>query len=235
MIQFPETTKVTCTNSNPRRELHGDEAVRAIDLTFRLKGSNELLDLIEAGLREHHFCNKALVAGQEALPDVVIPLPNLRHPQLPALVAYAKGQKWRGYRFAIDYGLSDSLIDFTDAVLASVKYELMEGGTVEIGLTVQYNGDELADDEVYGKLAGLAAEGEVHIRLIAPAELTLAKKGYRAGRPDTPQGAADPAQRDLEDGGEDDGDEGDAHGEGEDLDPSTPEGAFAAAAGPTRH
>lgn len=32
MFQLVEPTKVTITNANPRRELHGDEKVRAIDL-----------------------------------------------------------------------------------------------------------------------------------------------------------------------------------------------------------
>lgn len=63
-------TKVSVTNANPRRELHGEDKVRAIDLSFSLTGENTLLDSIETGLREHHYFNKALKEGQEILPGV---------------------------------------------------------------------------------------------------------------------------------------------------------------------
>lgn len=185
-FQLEKPTQILITNANPRRELHGDEKVRAIDIAFSLTGENTLLDLIEPGLREHHYCNNALKSGQETLPDVVIPLPNLRHPKLPTTYHYAKGEKWRGYRFIWDFGIDESHVDFTDVVLANLHYELNEGGSVKIGGTVQYNGDELQDNDVYGELSGLASEGEISVMLLAPAELQQAKKGYRAGKPDTP-------------------------------------------------
>lgn len=185
-FELAQPTKVTVTNANPRRELHGEDKVRAIDLSFVLTGENTLLDLIEKGLREHHYCNTALKDGQEVLPGVVIPLPNLRHPQLPLLYHYGKGQKWRGYRFVWDWGINEHHVDFTDAVLSSLQYELSEGGSVTIKGTISYNGDELQDNDLFGELSGLAAEGEISIKLLAPAELLQAKKGYRAGKPDTP-------------------------------------------------
>lgn len=226
-FELPNVTQVTVTNANVRRELHGEEHVRSVDLSMKIQGENTLLDLIEKGLREHHYCNKALQAGQEVLPDVIIPLPNLRHPHLENKQRYGGKQKLRGYRFVLDYGLGgDSGLDFSDCVLTGIWYELSEGGSVEIGWTVQYNGDELGDDETYGRLAGLATVGECHVQIIAPPVLTLVKgKGYRSGHPDTPASA----------GGDDDGQQelgdGEEEGGGEDLDPSTPEGAFAAAAG----
>lgn len=216
-FQLPDVTKITVTNANPRREFHGEDKVRAIDLACKLTGENTLLDLIKPGLREHHFCNTALTAGQETLPDVVIPLPNLRFPQLPLSYQFAKGEKWRGYRLVRDYGLDDESFDFTDVVLAGLHYEIAEGGSVTISWTIQYNGDELADNDLYGMLSGLASEGDIHVKLIAPAELVSAKKGYRAGKPDTPAPAAAPGQQELGDG-DDDGE----------LDPDSPEGALAA-------
>lgn len=185
-FELAEPTSVTITNANPRRELHGEEKVRAIDLSFTLKGENTLLDLIEPGLRQHHYCNKAAKDGQEEIPGIIIPLPNLRHPQLPQLYHYGKGQKWRGYRFIWDWGLDESHVDFTDAVLSGLQYELSEGGSVTIKGTISYNGEELENNDLFGELSGLAAEGEISITLLAPAELVQAKKGYRAGRPDTP-------------------------------------------------
>lgn len=166
---------------------------------MRLKGENHLLDKIEPGLREHHYCNRALKAGQKPLPDMVIPLPNLRFPHLPVKQQYAHKQKARGFRFVLDFGLGGaSNLDFSDCVLTGLWYELNEGGSVEIGWTIQYNGDELASDEVYGRLAGLATVGEGHVQIIAPPVLTLVKgKGYRSGKPDTPQGDGDNDTGDL--------------------------------------
>ena len=184
MFQLEDTTQVNCTHANTRTELHGDDRVRAIDLAFSLAGENTLLDLIEPGLRELHFCNNALKAGQEVLPGVLIPLPNLRFPKLPQSYHYAKGEKWRGFRFVWDWGTDGAHVDFCDAVLSNLHYELMEGGSCKVHFTVQYNGEELANNDVYGELAGLASMGEVYIQLIAPAELQPAKKGYRAGQPD---------------------------------------------------
>jgi hypothetical protein len=198
-FELEAVTQISVTNANPRREFHGEEKVRAIDISFSLSGENTLLDLIEPGLREHHYWNKALTAGQEPLPGVVIPLPNLRHPNLPLAYHYAKGQKWRGYRFIWDWGTNDAHVDFTDAVLANLHYEIVEGGSVTIFGTIQYNGDELADNDLYGELSGLASDEDIHIRLLAPAELMPAKKGYRAGKPDTPAPKANDGQGELKD------------------------------------
>jgi hypothetical protein len=208
-FQLEAVTQVAFTNANVRRELHGEEHVRAFDLAMTMTGENTLLDLIEPGLREHHYCNKALAAGQETLPDVLIPLPDLRHPKLPAKFAYAKGEKARGYRFVLDFGLGgESNLDFSDCVLSTVWYELNQGGTVTIGWTIQYNGDELKDDSIYGRVAGLATLGTGHVQIIAPPVLQLVKgKGYRSGHTDTPAGASDDdGDVDLLDG-ESDGEE----------------------------
>ena len=202
------TTQATCTNANSRPELHGDERVRAIDLTFCLTGENTLLDLIQPGLREHHYFNKAMTAGQEVLPGVVIPLPNLRYPRLPLTYQFAKGEKWRGYRWIWDWGTEGEHADFTDVVLSNLHYEIMEGGTCKIFFTVQYNGEELQDNDVYGELSGLAAMGEVYFKLIAPPDIVLAKKGYRAGQPDTPPPRNDTGTGNLLDGAGGEGTEG---------------------------
>lgn len=226
-FQLEQTVQVTITNANPRRELHGEEHVRAIDLSFSLTGENTLLDLIEPGLREFHYCNKALKAGQKPLPNVVVPLPNLRFPKLPLTVSYAKGEKWRNFRFIWDFGTQEAKVDFTDVVLSNLHYELMEGGSVTIFGTIQYNGDELVDNDVYGELCGLASEGEIYIKLLAPPELVLVKKGYRAGRPDTPP-PKDPAQAELGAAGGHVGD-ADAFEVGEDDDVEHAEGSPEAA------
>lgn len=205
-FELTEPTAVVITNANPRRELHGEDKVRAIDIAWTLTGENYLLDLIEPGLRVHHYFNKAAKDGQDEIPGIDIPMPNLRHPQLPLLYHYGKGVKWRGYRFIWDWGLDESHVDFTDAVLSGLQYELSEGGSVTIKGTVSYNGEELENNDLFGELSGLAAEGEISIKLLAPAELVQAKKGYRAGKPDTPPPPADSGSGTLDLDGEDDND-----------------------------
>lgn len=198
MFELQEVTKVTVTNANPRRELHGEDRVRAIDIAFAITGENTLLDRLEPGLREHHYTNHALKAGQEPLPEVIIPLPNLRFPALQQSHTYRKGEKFRGYRFVWDWGTEGAHVDFSDVVLANLHYELNEGGSVKIMGTLQYNGDELQDNDVYGELSGLASEGDIYIQLVAPGELLPVKKGYRAGRPDVTS-TSDADERDAGD------------------------------------
>jgi len=225
MFQILKAAQVTCTNANPRTELHGDEHVRAIDLTFCLTGENTLLDLIQDGLRAHHYFNKALEEGQDQLPGVLIPLPNLRFPRLPTSYPFAKGEKWRGYRLIWDWGTEEAYRDFTDCVLSNLHYEVLEGGTCKVYFTTQYNGDELNDNEIYGELSGLASMGEVYIQLIPPPELIPAKKGYRAGKPDTQQQPGDGKSGDLLDQGGDGADSGDDSsddGEAGGSNPATP-------------
>lgn len=202
MFQLVEPTEVNITNANPRRELHGEEKVRAIDLQFTLTGDNKLLDLIQDGLRMHHYCNRAADAQQESLlPQELTHLPNIRHPNLPTVYHYQKGVKLRGYRFIWDYGLDDARVDFQDVVLANLQYEIFEGGSVEVKGAIQYNGEELQDNILYGELSGLASEEPIYIKLLAPATAQVAKKGYRAGKPDTQASPEkNPDQLDLEDG-----------------------------------
>lgn len=226
MFQLEEVREVTFTNSNPRSEFHGEDHVRAIDIAMTIAGENTLLDLIEPGLREHHYTNRDLKAGQQPLPDIVIPLPHLRFRNLPERYAYAKGEKWRGYRLVIDYGIGGpSNVDLTDCALAGVWYELQEGGSVTIGWTVQYNGDELQDDRLYGRLAGLATAAEGHVQLLAPATLLPVKKGWRSGRADTPQTDGGGKLFDAEhpDNGTE---EEDGHPEGEGFADGSPEAAL---------
>lgn len=225
-FELQNVTAVKFTNSNPRSEFHGDEHVRAIDIAMVIEGENHLLDLIEKGLREREYCNRALQAGQEPLPDVVIPLPNLRFPKLPARTSYGtKKDRARGYRFIIDYGLGEeggSNVDFTDCVVGGLWYEVFEGGSVKVGFTVQYNGDDLNDDALYGRLAGLATMAEGHVQLIAPPTLVLVKgKGWRSGKSDTPT--------DQVRGGDDDS--GDLLDTDDDSDTDTPEAALARSVG----
>lgn len=198
-FELSATTSVVVTNANPRREMHGEEKVRAIDITCSLTVENTILDVLQLGLREHHFCNRAAEAQQGTLPDVMIPLPNLRFAQLPAIYHFNKGVRLRGYTLIRDYGTNEEHFRFEDVVLTAINYEIFEGGTVKLNFTVQYNGEELQDNDLYGELSGLTSEGEMFIKLLRPAELKLAKKGYRAGKPDAqPTKDKNPDQSELD-------------------------------------
>lgn len=221
-FELPQITQVTWTNVNPRPEFHGDEHVRAIDLSFRIEGSNQLLEAIEPGLLRHHYTNRAAKAGQEQLPEMLSALPNLRHPKLPTSYRYAEDDKPRGYTLEIDYGMGDRNIVLEDCVRATLKYETTEGGTLKVDVTMQYNGHLLEDDATHGRLCGLAGESTGHILLRAPLQPIMVKgKGWRSGKPDAPPSTDNGAPL-LEQPGAA-GAEGVLHPEG------SPEAAFAAA------
>lgn len=228
-FELQEVTKVEITKVNVRTELHGDERVLAVDLRCRLTGENVILDKIKPGLREHFYWNKAMTAGQEPLPGVVIPLPNLRHPELPTEgIAFEHGPKGksRGYRFMRDYGTDEHRWDFSDvAVSGMLLKELHEGGSSTIEWTLSYNGDELADTETLNAVVRLGVDGSIHMKLLAPPELLPVKKGYRAGKPDTPMPlVGDGAQGELgdDDDEEPEGAEGGEGGESQTAGPANP-------------
>lgn len=182
-------TEVTFTNANPRAEFHGEEHVRAIDLSISIEGSNELLDMIEPGLLVHHYTNRAAKQGQDQLPEMIAALPNLRHPKLPTTYRYAKDDKPRGYKLEIDHGLGDRNLVLEDCVRGSLAYEIFEGGSVRVDIVLQHNGERLGDNALFGRLASLPAQGTGHILLQAPLQPVLVKgRGWRSGKADTPAG-----------------------------------------------
>lgn len=237
MFQLEKPTAIECISVTARPEFHGDEKVSAISWRFRLKGENTLLDLIQPGLRKHHYHSAAADARQDQLPELGdMPLPNLRFPKLPTRFVYGGNDfKSRGYRWVWDWGTQDAHVDFTDVVLSRLTYDLHEGGSVEIEFSVAYNGDELVDDALYGELCKLSAKGEIYIQLFAPPELMAVKKGYRAGRADVNTKSKDPAQGELQeegDGGEVLGEPGafvPGDDDGDVLTPGSPEAALAGA------
>lgn len=235
MFQLETETEAVCTNANPRREFHGKELVRAIDLTFEITGENTLLDVIEQGLRRHHYTNAAADAGQIDLDTVEaanLPLPNLRFAKLPTENIRYGETKTRGYRWLWSWGIEAGHVDFTDVVVHGINYTIQEGGSCTVKFTVTYNGDELSDNELYGELCALASMGKLFIQLLAPPEVIAVKKGYRAGKPDT-SSRTDPGQQSLlPDGEQQDGHVGDpgafVSDEDDDvLEPGSPEAALA--------
>lgn len=215
-FQLPEVTECQLTNVNVRREFHGDERVPAFDLSFSKEGSNDLLDLIDPKLRPTIYYNAAADQGQAALPDMLAILPNLRVPKLNnGKFTYARKEKWKGYRFVLDYGLGDEIsnIDISDCTLQIGELECKEGGTCVIKWLVSFEADKLSD-EIRGRITGLTDEA-VFIQLIPSSNLQLVKgKAAKAaagaegdGDPDS-EGDGDPDGEGDSDGG----DGGDAEG-----------------------
>ena len=218
-FQFPTTKEVHLSHVNIRREFHGDEHVPAIDLSLRLEGSNELLDMLDPALRTSLYYNAAATGGQEALPEVLAVLPNLRLPKLNGQkFTWAKGERHKGYAFTLDYGLGDgrSNVDLDDCTVTNWRFEVKEGGTVVLEWVVQYAGERLTS-EARGLLTGLTDE-PIFIQLIPPAtpQITSGKAKPKA----TPAGEDDDTEDLFDPEGDDDG-EGPAE--------QTPEGALAAA------
>lgn len=204
-FQLPDVTECQLTNVNVRREFHGEERVPAFDLSFAKEGSNDLLDLIDPKLRPTIYYNAAADQGQAALPDMLAILPNLRVPKLcNGKFSYAKKEKWKGFRFVLDYGLGgDSNIDVSECTVQIVEIECKEGGTCVIKWLVSFEADKLGD-EIRGRITGLTDE-VVFIQLIASSNLQLVKGKNAKAAP----GADGDGDLDAEGG------EGDPDGEGE--------------------
>lgn len=175
-FQFPEVTECKATNVNVRREFHCDERVPAFDLSFSKEGSNELLDLIDPALRTTLYFNAAADQGQAAMPEVIAVLPNLRVPKLNAgKFKYGNKDKWKGFRFVLDFGLVDaqSNIDVADTTVEIVEFECKEGGTCILKWKVSFEADKLSD-ELRGRLTGLTDE-TVFIQLIPSSNVQLVR------------------------------------------------------------
>lgn len=203
-FELPETTQVKLTHVNVRRELHGEEHVPAMDLSMRLEGSNDLLNLLDPAIRTALFWNAAAEKGQESIPEVLAILPNMRLPKLNnQKFAWAKGERHKGYRLVLDYGLGDerSNVDLDDCTVTNWRFETKEGGTVILEWVVQYAGERLTS-EVRGKLTGLTDE-PIFVQIIAPPVLQIVK-----GKAKPAAAADDDGQGELDDGdGDEDGDD----------------------------
>lgn len=231
MFELLTVTQVSFTNVHTWPEFHGEDRVRAIAIAMTVEGGNQLLDAIEPGLLVHHYTNRAAAAGQDKLPELIAALPNLRFPKLPTSYRYAKDDKPRGYTLEIDFGLGDRNIVLEDCVRGSLSYEIQEGGSVKIDVSMQYNGHLLDDNELLGRLCGLAGEGSGHILLQAPVQPIMVKgKGWRSGKPDAPVLTDGGAPLLGEAGaGPADGPNNEGDGDRDDHPEGTPEEALAAA------
>jgi hypothetical protein len=202
-FQLESVTEVKLLHVNHRKEFHGEEKVQAVDLNFEWETSNEKLDLLDPALRTALYWNAAADQGQEALPEVLAILPNLRVAHLNGgKFKYRGSDKFKGYDFALDYGLGDedSNVEFADCAVGKFEIETKEGGTVTLRWQVSYAGERLTGP-VMSKLIDHEQE-KAFITLKAPATLALVKGGKSKA-----PAAGDDGQGEL--GGDGDDDDGD--------------------------
>ena len=170
-FEFLSPIAVQLLNVNTRKELHGDEHVQAVDLSFKADFPNTILnDLFADGLRESAYHNASAEAGQEDLDGIDSTLPNLRFPKLNGQrFTWGRKDKLVGYVLTLEFGLGDSIsnIELELCKVSGRVYELKEGGTVSVFWKVQNASDRL-DMETCGKLVLLGGE-EVTMSLRAPA------------------------------------------------------------------
>jgi hypothetical protein len=169
-FEFPNAISVQMLNVNTRKELHGEEHVQAVDLSFKADFPNTVLDDIFCpGLREAFYFNAAGDAGQERIEGVPETMPNLRFSKLNGQ-RYTWGGKDKlvGYVLRLEFGLGDSTsnIELELCKVSGRVFEVKEGGTVTVYWKVQNASDRL-DLETCGKLVLLGGD-EVTMSLVAP-------------------------------------------------------------------
>jgi len=176
-FELNEVTEVRLNSVSTRKEFHGEELVQAIDLSFEIEGGNEIMSRVDPALRQMFFYNRAAEVGQVALPGTSDVLPDLRAPKLQPKFSYGGKDKFKGYRFVLDYGLgdADSNVDLSDTAAGKHEFEITEGGSVKHRFQVSYAGEGLTDEALV-RLVRLERE-KVFIQLLAPSVLTLVKGG----------------------------------------------------------
>lgn len=169
-FEFLTPIAVQMLNVNTRKELHGEEHVQAVDLSFKADFPNTILnDIFYPGLREALYFNAAADSGQVDLEGVDSTLPNLRFSKLNGQrFTWGGKDKLVGYVLRLEFGLGDdeSNIELELCKVSARAVETKEGGTCTVFWKVQNASDRL-DMETCGKLVLLGGE-EVTMSLRAP-------------------------------------------------------------------
>jgi len=172
-------------NVNTRKELHGEDHVQAVDLSFKCDFPNTILDEILApGLREALYYNAAAQEGQMDIAEVDSTLPNLRFPKLNGQrFVFGGKDKLTGYVLCMEYGLGDNIsnIELELCKIGGRVVETKEGGTVTVHFRVSNASDRL-DKDTCGKLVLLGGD-EVTMTLRAPAVQTEEREVSNPGNP----------------------------------------------------
>ena len=160
-----QPTSVKLNSVNLRSEKHGpDNLVPAVDLSFTLETSNQILDTFDQELLTALYKQPGQADGGQSELVPVSDHPVLRFPKM------AQPVKWdaelSGYTLTIDYGTGGkSNIVLKTCEINGWQIECSEGGTVSIKFRVQC-ADNL-DERSMGKL-GLLVQHDTQITLVAP-------------------------------------------------------------------
>lgn len=162
-------TAAKLSSVNCRSEMHGKDAVPAVDLRLTFDAPNSVLSMFDPWLLSalYHRAGpdqpsdpQGQIEGVEAISDV----PNLRMPMLASPVRWSK--EYTGYELTFDFGIGGkSNITLTDCQVNSVQFAPKEGGTVEVGVRVQCS--KGLTEKILGKLATLV-QHDVQFTLRAP-------------------------------------------------------------------
>lgn len=169
MFELDTLTPAKLASVNVRSELHGAEAMPAVDLRFVFDAPNDILAQFSGHLLSalyHHAGPDADENAQAEIDGVeaVSNLPNLRMPKL------GRPLKWEhegtGYACRIEFGTGGrSNVELEECKVNAITIEPKEGGTVTIGVRVQCA--KALSEKVLGKLASLV-QHDVEIVLAAP-------------------------------------------------------------------
>lgn len=154
--------EATIKNVNFRKENHGDEPVAAVDIKIETRASNTLLDSIDPELRKRFF-KKPGKGEQQALP---IDGNNLTALAMPMLGEQKIGHEYQGYEVVLS-GLLDHIepLFFADAKVKRLSFNPLEGGSIELSLTIS----TLIDEDDDAALLSAWRRGEVRLSLTPPA------------------------------------------------------------------
>jgi hypothetical protein len=143
-----EYRPATLAGLNPRVEHHGDETVRAVDITLAFTTVNTVLDELSPGLRESFYVK----TKQQDLPGTEL-LTALRH---PAVKSFKWEEKVKDVMFIVHAKAHDEPdLMFPDSKLSKLIAAVQEGGSVEIKFLAQV----YATPEQVAQLYSLLDEG----------------------------------------------------------------------------
>lgn len=165
-FEIEDFAPVKLNSANFRSQLHGEEHVPAVDLSFTMDAPNTVLSYFDGFLLSGLYYCSAASSGQKVIDGVDQVLPNLRFPKLGLPLKWEDTGK--GYYLEVDYGLGpdESNIELDLCTVGEFRLSPKEGGTVEIKFRVQVSGSPLTE-KVCGKLASLIQQ-EVKVKLLAP-------------------------------------------------------------------
>lgn len=129
-----QKTNVKLSAFNPRSEIHGEGKVPAADLFFQIKCSNDVLSEFDPLLKSSLYAK----ADQDDIEPGHLPVF-----KFPKMSPFKWAHDFAGYEATIHYGVSekDNII-LQDCQLDKIKFECLDGGTVQMSFRVVAHPEE---------------------------------------------------------------------------------------------